>query len=191
MQSKTSEPAAYRGAGEASPRGVEGGIASADIEAGGEEVVVFMIGMRINRLLKVRSWTWVARQMPAMIQGLLKQEDSPLLAARSWVSGRNLMVVQYWRSAEDLGRFARDQDHPHARAWAEFNRRLAASADVGIWHETYTVEREQVETLYGNMPAFGLGEALGLVPALGRRRTAAVTRVHDAAGGHDLGAAVG
>ena len=116
-----------------------------------------------------------------------RQPDSPLLGFRSWVSGRNLMTLQYWRSAEDLGRFARDQDHPHARAWAEFNRRVAASADVGIWHETYTVAPEGVESLYGNMPTFGLAAALGAAPAVGRRRTGAVARVHGAAGDHDLG----
>ena len=190
MSTRTTESAAYRGSREAAPRGVEGGMASADVEVGGEEVVVFMIGMRINRLLKVRSWTWVARQMPAMIRDLMKLPDSPLLGAQTWVSGRNIMTVQYWRSAEELGRFARDQDHPHARAWAEFNRRLAANADVGIWHETYAVDREQVESLYGNMPAFGLGRALGLVPAGSRRRTTATDRVHGAAGDVELGAVV-
>ena len=171
----TAEPAAYRGASEQAPPGVLGGICSADIEAAPSgEVVVFMIGMRINRLHKLRHWTWVLRQMPAMIRDLRRQPDSPLLGVRTWVSGRDIMTLQYWRSAEELGRFARDQDHPHARSWAEFNRRVAANADVGIWHETYSMTADNVETLYGNMPPHGLGAALGQVPAGVRRRTAAV-----------------
>ncbi len=188
VRARTAEPAAYRGAGQRAPTGVLGGICAADIEAAPDgEVVVFLIGMRINRLAKVRHWTWVARQMPMMVRSLLHQADSPLLGVRTWVSGRHVMSMQYWRSAEDLGRFARDQDHPHARAWAEFNRRVAANADVGIWHETYTLAADDVETLYGNMPPHGLGAALGQVPAGARRRTAAVDRVHGAAGDMELG----
>ncbi len=46
----------------------------------------------------------------------------------------------------------------------------------------------QVESLYGNMPPTGLAAAFGLVPAGSRRATAAVRRVHGAAGDHALGA---
>ncbi len=183
-----SVPRAYRDAAAGAPAGIVPGIASADIDAAADEVVVFLIGMRVNRWRSVRRWTWVARQMPAMLRSLARQPDSPLLGFRSWVSGRNLMTVQYWRSAEELGAFARDPDHPHARAWREFNRRVAASADVGIWHETFTAGQDQVESLYANMPTFGLAAALGRTPATARRRTAAVDRVHGAAGDHELGA---
>lgn len=179
------QPPAYRGAEQAAPRGVRGGAWSADVDG---EVVVFVIGMRVNRLRSVRRWTWVERQMPAMLRDLSALPDSPLLAFRSWISGRDVMVTQVWRSAEELGRFSRDQDHPHAHAWREFNRRIARSADVGIWHETYAVQADQVESLYGNMPPIGLGAAFGLVPGGSRRRTDAVRRVHGAAGDQELGA---
>lgn len=184
-------PAAYRGAASAAPAGVTAGLSSADIDAAGDEVVVFLIGMRVNRWRAVRSWAWVARQMPAMLISLARLPDSPLLAAQTWVSGRSVMTLQYWRSAEELGRFARDPEHPHASAWREFNRRVAATADVGIWHETYTVAADQVETLYANLPPLGLARAFGQVPAGTRRRTTAVDRVHGAAGDHELGATVG
>lgn len=183
--SSTAGPPAYRGAAEAAPAGVHGGALSADL--GDDEVVLFVIGMRVNRLRRVRSWSYVARQMPAMLRELAALPDSPLLAFRTWWSGRDVMVTQVWRSAEELGRFARDQDHPHATAWREFNQRIAASADVGIWHETYVVRADQVESLYGNMPPIGLGAAYGLVPAGTRRATTAVRRVHGAAGDHALG----
>lgn len=192
-QPQQSLPGAYRAAVDRAPAGVLPGIAAADLGSGGpgepgpEEVVVFLIGMRVNRWRAVREWGWVFRQMPAMLASLARQPDSPLLGVQTWWSGRNVMTLQYWRSAEELGRFARDPDHPHAAAWAEFTRRLAGGAAVGIWHETYVVPVEQVETLYGNMPAFGLARAVGHGPAGSRRRTAAVARVHGAAGDHDLG----
>jgi hypothetical protein len=81
--------------------------------------------------------------------------------------------VQYWRSAEQLGRYARDPHLAHQPAWSNHNRRAAASGDVGIWHESYVVPAASIESLYANMPAFGLGEALGAVPRARARRTRA------------------
>ncbi len=183
--STTPAPPAYRGAAEAAPDGVRGGVYSADL--GEDEVVLFLIGMRVNRLRRVRSWTYVARQMPTMLRDLAAMPDSPLLGFRSWWSGRDVLVTQVWRSAEELGRFSSDPDHPHAAAWRTFNRRVAGSGDVGIWHETYVVRADQVESIYGNMPPIGLGAALGLAPAGTRRATTAVRRVHGAAGDRALG----
>jgi hypothetical protein len=83
------------------------------------------------------------------------------------------ILVQYWRSFADLERFARDKDDPHLEPWRKFNRTVGASGDVGIWHETYGVPTANIETIYGNMPATGLGETVGLVPVARGRDTAA------------------
>ncbi|MFN8498650.1 MAG: DUF4188 domain-containing protein, partial [Anaerolineae bacterium] len=40
------------------------------------------------------------------------------------------------------------------------------------WHETYLVKAGQYESVYNNMPAFGLGKATELVTATGRRESA-------------------
>ena len=47
------------------------------------------------------------------------------------------------------------------------------TVNVGIWHETYLVPAGSYECVYNNMPATGLGEATALVPAAGRKATAA------------------
>jgi hypothetical protein len=44
-------------------------------------------------------------------------------------------------------------------AGREFNRLIRDSGEVGVWHETYLVRAGEYETLYGNMPAFGLARA--------------------------------
>jgi hypothetical protein len=44
---------------------------------------------------------------------------------------------------------------------------------VGIWHETYKVAAGQYETVYNNMPPFGLAKAGQAVPAAGYRASAA------------------
>ncbi|MFD4326293.1 DUF4188 domain-containing protein [Nocardioides sp. NPDC058538] len=165
----------YREAPENVPDGVTPGHSVAEV--GTDEVVVFLIGMRIHRWHKVRSWFPAFVGMPRMLAELAKKPDLGLLSARSYWSGRALLTVQYWRSVEDLGRFAKDPSLTHAPAWAAFNRRTASTGDIGIWHETYRVPADQVETLYGNMPAFGLGAALGVVERASGRRNATHERM--------------
>lgn len=165
---------AYREAPENAPGGVLPGHSVADV--GDDEVVVFLIGMRINRWRKVRSWFPVFVAMPRMLAELAKNPDLGLLSVRSYWSGRVLMTVQYWRSVEALGRFAKDPSLTHAPAWSAFNRRAASTGE--IWHETYRVPADQVETLYGNMPAFGLAAALGATERSAGRRTTTHERMH-------------
>jgi len=67
--------------------------------------------------------------------------------------------VQYWRSLEQLQAYARSSDREHLPAWAAFNRAVGMKGDVGIWHETYPVRPGDYETVYVNMPVFGLAKA--------------------------------
>ncbi len=120
------------------------------------EFVVFLIGMRINRLWKVHKWLPVAMAMPRMLRELQADPESGLLGFRSWFGNPNIMV-QYWRSFEHLERYAKDATHAHRPAWAMFNRTVAGNGDVGIWHETYRVRPGDFECVYNNMPVFGAG----------------------------------
>ena len=102
------------------------------------DFVVFLIGMRINRLWKVHKWLPMAMAMPPMLRESQADPDSGLLGFQSWF-GNPTMFVQYWRSFEHLERYAKDATHAHRPAWAMFNRTVASNGDVGIWHETYRV----------------------------------------------------
>lgn len=82
------------------------------------------------------------------------------------------MLIQYWRSFEDLEKFAREPSDPHLAAWKKFNRAVGPEGTVGIWHKTFLVQPDQFESVYGNMPAFGLSAAVEHVEAVGRRQTA-------------------
>lgn len=138
-----------------------------------ESFVVFLIGMRINRLRALRQWIPTAMAMGPMLRELFQHPEKGMLGARTYVSWRQVMVVQYWRSFEDLERFARDADDPHFPAWRRFNARVGyADGSVGIWHESYLVPPGQFETVYGNMPLFGLAAATAHVPARGGLATA-------------------
>lgn len=137
-----------------------------------DEVTVFAIGMRINRLWKVWKWLPVFLDMPGMLQ---EQETDPsigLLSTRFMLGFRNIGVLQHWRSAEDLHAYAHGPGRLHLAAWQRFNARIGTSGDVGIWHETYVVPATRIESIFVNMPAYGLGVAGTLFPAKGERASA-------------------
>jgi hypothetical protein len=134
--------------------------------------VVFIIGMRINRLLAVNKWLPVARAMGPMIDHLRAHKELGMMHAQSFVYWPGAALVQYWRSFEQLERFARDPALNHLEPWKRFNRAVGASGSVGIWHETYMVEAGRYECVYGNMPPFGLAVAGTHAPAVGAKETA-------------------
>jgi hypothetical protein len=140
------------------------------------DFVVFLIGMRINKPWKLHKWIPVAMAMGPMLRVLSTRKDLGLLGFHTWISPTGPMVVQYWRSAEELERFARDSALPHQPAWRRFNQRVGTSGDVGIWHETFQVSAGRYETLYGNMPPFGLARAGEHVPVARRGETSTERR---------------
>ena len=137
-----------------------------------KEVVVFLIGMRVNRPWKVHKWWPVGAAMTRMIRELYAHPELGFLDCESWF-GRTTIMVQYWKSFEALEAYAKNRNHDHLPAWAEFNRKVASNGDVGIWHETFRVRPGDFECFYNNMPPFGLARATNSVPASGARHTAA------------------
>jgi hypothetical protein len=135
------------------------------------EFCVFLIGMRINRPLKIHKWLPVAQAMPRMLSELNQNPDLGFLGGDFWF-GRTIISLQYWRSFAHLTDYATNKKGAHLPAWAAFTRSVGSSGDVGIWHETYTVKPGSYETIYHNMPPFGLGRAGSLVPASGRYQSA-------------------
>lgn len=127
-----------------------------------QDVTVFLIGMRFNTPLRVDRWAPVVAAMPRMLRHLSKDPESGLLHHELWF-GRTTLALQYWRSPEELRAFAADPSAPHLEPWRKFQR-LAHEGHVGIWHETYVCGPGRMESFYVNMPAFGLGKALGTIP---------------------------
>src|ERR1700689_4227806 len=136
------------------------------------EAVVFLIGMRINKPWKIHKWLPVLLAMPRMIRELEQKPELGYLSHHLWL-GRTILTLQYWKSVEHLNAYAKNRNAAHLPAWAAFNRAIGKSGDVGVWHETYRVREGDYETVYANMPAFGLGKATKAVVATGRRDSAA------------------
>nr|WP_309298779.1 DUF4188 domain-containing protein [Agromyces rhizosphaerae] len=131
------------------------------------ELVVFLIGMRVNRWWRPDLWLPAFLAMPRMLRELATTPDSGFLGYRLLTGANGPYVVQYWDSHERLYDYASDASGEHRPAWAAFNRAARrAPGAVGIWHETYQVAR--AETLYVSMPSFGLADATELVPVTSR-----------------------
>ena len=137
-----------------------------------EPFVVFVIGFRVNKIFAFSKWIRTGMAMGPMLRTLFQHPQKGLLGAQTFFYWRGVGLIQYWRSFEDLERFARDREDPHLEAWRRFNKTIGSDGSVGIWHETYVVEPGHYEAVYGNMPVFGLAAATSHVPATGRRETA-------------------
>jgi hypothetical protein len=136
------------------------------------DFVVFLIGMRLNKPWKVHKWWPVAAAMSRMISELQRQPELGLLHAEAWFS-RTIIMVQYWRSMDQLMAYATSKQASHLPAWKAFNQSIGTDGTVGIWHETFEVKAGAYESVYVNMPAFGLGRAGTLEAATGRKHSAA------------------
>ncbi len=136
------------------------------------EFVVFLIGMRVNRWWKPHRWLRVALAMPRMIRELERHPELGFLGAEQWF-GRTTIMVSYWRSMDHLMGYAKRRGSEHLPAWRAFNKLIGTNGDVGIWHETYRVPARHYESVYVNMPPFGVGKAGQLAPAEGKLAHAA------------------
>jgi len=143
--------------------GVQVGRFRADFPDG---TVVFLIGMRINALWRIRTWLPVFLAMPKMLKELHEHPELGMLHARGEFAWRRPTVIQYWESMDKLMAHAAAREHEHLPAWTAFNRR-ARNADgvVGIWHEAYTVNPDTSHVIYSAMPEFGMGKATTFAPA--------------------------
>jgi hypothetical protein len=80
----------------------------------------------------------------------------------------------YWESKEKLYAYATASDMFHHKAWGALNRKEREGKvrqHVGLWHETYVVPEGSYESIYADMPAFGLAAAHGVLPVERRGRS--------------------
>ena len=149
------------------------GRTTADAEG---DVVVLLIGMRVNHFWAVHQWLPVMLSMFRMLGELARDSGRGLLGrVLLTASPRTYYVVQYWESKEKLYAYATSPEMFHHRAWGIVNRKERVGkvrGHVGLWHETYVVAEGSYESIYFDMPAFGLAAAHGQVPLEQRGRYA-------------------
>jgi hypothetical protein len=139
------------------------------------QFVVLLIGMRVNKPWKIHKWWPVFIAMPRLIRRL-SREDLGMYSYRYAWRASGPILVQYWRSVEELQRFAREGHVEHLAAWRMFNHDVGFTGDVGFWHETFMVQPGGYEAVYGNIPRFGLAMA-GDHIQVGRKGESAAERI--------------
>lgn len=140
--------------------------------AGGsnESFVVFIIGMRINQLYAFSKWIPVAKAMGPMIRELYENPQSGFLHSEFLFSWRTITQIQYWKGFDELVAYA--HGNTHSLAWKEYNKKINNNGSVGIFHETYKIEKGASEAIYNNMPKIGLSKALSHKPVSKNTETA-------------------
>jgi len=135
------------------------------------ELVVFLIGMTVRQWWRPDQWLPVFRAMGPMLAELSRDRSSGLAGFRVTLGAGGPMVVQYWTSLEALHAYASDPSATHRPAWSAFNARARrAPRAVGIWHETFVVDR--AESMYVGTGVTGLARATRSVPVGSRSETA-------------------
>ncbi|NGP46869.1 DUF4188 domain-containing protein [Bacillaceae bacterium SIJ1] len=141
-----------------------------------QDLVVFLIGMRINRRRAVHKWWPVFQAMPAMIKELHQnKEELGFLSMESYFGLRTTVMIQYWRSTTELIAYAKGEKH--LAAWKHFNQKIGNNDAVGIYHETFEVAAGRYESVYRNMPKYGLAQAINHIP-ITKERTSAHKRLY-------------
>src|SRR5258708_31049951 len=92
------------------------------------EVVVFLIGMRFNKLWKIHKWLPVVIAMSKMLRELVQNPELGFLCEHTWF-GITTVSLQYWKSVEHLQAYAKNRDRAHLPAWTAFNRVVGKSGD--------------------------------------------------------------
>ncbi len=135
------------------------------------DLVVFLIGMTINKWWRPDRWFPVLRAMPPMLRELSRDPHSGLLGYRLVFDPNGPWLVQYWSDIDRLYDYASDPTATHRPAWAAYNKAArSAKGAVGVWHETFPVDH--AESIYVNSPVQGLARATGIRPVTGSMQTA-------------------
>lgn len=135
------------------------------------EFVIYINGMRLNKLRAVHKYFLAGLKAAKMFEELERDPDSGFLGyLPAYMGLRSGAAIQYWRSLEDIRRFARDPDDLHVPAWRWYNEEVGNDGELGFWAELYVIEDGNYETFYRNVRPVGLGEIGELVPMADHQR---------------------
>lgn len=138
------------------------------------DFVVFHIGACPNRAID-GFLKWMGDAMEEMLEELEEHPELGCLGGETFVGTTGALVIQYWRSIDQLNAYARNKNNKHASAWTKLMKKGRETADYGFWHETFEVKSGQYESIYVNCPPMLLGNCreTELVQLAGKYNSAA------------------
>ena len=150
------------------------------------EFVIYINGMRLNKLRAIRKYFAAGRKAGKFFERLEADPDSGFLGYVPAMMGiRTGAAIQYWRSLDDLKRFANDPEDVHVPAWKWYDDVVDPGGGVGFWAELYVIEADNYETFFRNVPPIGLGKMGRLVPMADHQRRLGLADYAAPVGGSD------
>lgn len=133
------------------------------------ELCLVRMGIQARGLRAVRDAIRLGRAIDRSSRAATA-EDAGLLRSERFVIGWNHFgFLQYWRSFDAMEAWSHRP--PHADWWREAADRGRRRGDFGIYHETYLVPNDRLETIYLDCRPVGLGTFGTLNNASGPRTT--------------------
>ncbi len=134
-----------------------------------EELCVIRLGLMVRKLSGLR---FASKFGKAIAQSAIeaKAGGAGLLdSERFLIRWNHFGFLQYWSSFQSLEAWSHRP--PHSVWWREALERMRQRADFGIYHETFLVPRQSVESIYLDCPPVGLGSFGTIGEAVGTSTT--------------------
>lgn len=144
-------------------------------QAASQPLVVFHLGARVNHPLGLLApgARELGEHFQAMVSSLnARRDEYGMLHISNWRGqDRNtnnvIMIIAYFRSVDDLNRFAHDEVHRKGWDWYHHFVRDTGHRHLGLFHETFVSRKGDYETIYVDTAPTLLGEANVKVQAEG------------------------
>jgi hypothetical protein len=119
------------------------------------ELCLVRLGIQVKR-----STAWLfARRLRSEIVAEARRavaDGAGLLNSESFsISINHFGVLQYWRSFDDLEAWSHRP--PHAQWWRKAVERMRLKRDLGVYHESFLVRAQDIESIYMDCRQTGLG----------------------------------
>jgi|JI10StandDraft_1071094.scaffolds.fasta_scaffold364288_3 hypothetical protein len=122
-------------------------------------LAVFLTGVQCRKITSM----W---KIPMITNKMIKMQSELKLDKKAgFYHGENFftmtphfttLFLSYWDSPGSIERFANSKFFSHLESAKDYLKNFLSDTNLGIWHETFVVEPEKVESLYYNMEPFGL-----------------------------------
>ena len=117
--------------------------------------------MKINRVWAIHRWFRPTVNTVRLWWHVQRARPNGYLGGYLFVYAWGVGMMQYWEDFDSLEAFSHDTSQPHVAAWRQLLSQTRDDQTFGYWHETYVVDGDTSETIYGSMAPFGLSEAVG------------------------------
>lgn len=132
-------------------------------ESSAEKVVVFLLASKANHPMGIFAPNVkdIGSYLTQMNKALDKDDPSlGYYGGSSWTNqdkngATEFLYLSYWRSTEDIHRYA--YSDLHREAWDWWNKTLKDNDHIGISHEIFEVDRKHWEAIYVNFQPTLLG----------------------------------